>query len=439
MRASHLRVLLAALLVPASLAGQQLSGSARGAGMADAYGALARGTAAARYNPALLGLPGNPGFGTQLPTAVVHAGTSPITLGDLAPWGGEVVPDSVKRGWLDRIPAGGLLRGDVAADVQAFGMSVGPFALTTATVAQSSLRLPREAVELLLFGNADAEGRPREFAMAGGRADGFVASVAAASFGRRVHAWGPVTDRHTLAAGVTLKYVVGQGLLALRDARGALSSEPLEARATLPTVTVNWRREDWTRSDGWGWDLGVAYQGPRLALGLAVTDAGNDFRWSLEDARVVDGRAAFSPDSSSSAFVSRRLDDPEVSDSLREAAVATIGAAVFRPTVRLSAAWQARRDLVVTGEVLRRLADAASGRLQGGGTTTAAVGAEYRPLGGVLPLRAGLRLAEGGSAWTVGTGLDFPGAASLNVAYGRQTADVTRTTLAVGMAIGAGR
>jgi hypothetical protein len=425
-------------LAPAAAA-QQLSGSARGAGMADAYGALARGAAAARYNPANLGLPGNPGFGIQLPTAVVHAGTGPIGLGDLAEWGGEVVPDSVKREWLARIPEGGALHADVGADVHAFGVSAGPFALSVGTVARSTVMLPREAVELVLFGNADESGDPRDVAMTGGRADGFVASVAALSFGRRIASWGTGDDgapRHALAAGVSVKYVVGNALLSLRDARGSIGGDPLAGALSLPTVLVRMREDGWTRSNGWGFDVGLAYQGPRLALGVAVTDASNDFRWSLEDARVVDGRAAFTTDSSSSEFEERALDDPTVGDSLRAASEAIVGAAVFQPTVRASAAYRVGGSLSLTADLLHRFAG--DGELQGEGGTSVGVGAELRPLGGLLPLRGGVRMVEGGTAWTVGTGLDF-GAASLNVAYGRAAAEHDASTVAIGMSIGAGR
>ncbi len=429
--------MLAAVLVAAAapLEGQVLTWSARAAGMGGAYGAVGRGAAGALFNPANLGLRGNPGFGLVLPTAAASAGAGPITLRDVKDYAGEVVPDAVKQEWLGRIPAGGALRGEALLDVGAFGMSVGPLAVNVGAVGDMRIAMPREAVELFLFGNAGATGAPADLTLTDGRVQGFAASFAAMSFGQRLLRLGYHDDSPAIAFGVTGKYIVGHGLLDLRDGGGTVTADPITGTFRFPAIAVYDENEIF-HSTGWGVDVGVALAGSKLALGLTATDVYNSFAWSPAQTRLRDGRAFLSEDSTSSNFDEQMLTGGTLPDSVVQSVEGIVAAAVFKPAFRLSAAYRPASRILLAVDVLRRTGG--EGALQGGRPTTVSAGAELRPLGGIFPLRGGFSAWEGGQAWSVGTGLEL-GFLNLNAAYGRQLGDVRSERVAVGVAVGSGR
>ena len=93
------------LALVAPLAGQVNSTSSpRGLGMGGAYGAVARGVSAGPLNPAMLGLPDNPGFSLALPAVAADAGSEPISWRDVTAYDGKLIPDQVKRGWIRSWP-----------------------------------------------------------------------------------------------------------------------------------------------------------------------------------------------------------------------------------------------------------------------------------------------------------------------------------------------
>src|SRR5687768_2950013 len=88
------------LLLAAPLHAQLPSASTPGLGMGDNFTAVARGYHAIAWNPALLGLSGNPGASLALAPFRAVAGLDPITLKDFKEFQGELVPADVKARWL---------------------------------------------------------------------------------------------------------------------------------------------------------------------------------------------------------------------------------------------------------------------------------------------------------------------------------------------------
>ena len=117
MRDSSRRLCLrvAALLVPLATAStawaQQLNTSAAALGVGGNFTARARGYEAVAWNPANLGLSGNPGFSlTLLPVAATFT-LDPITLADIKDAESykvpNVVPRATRQAWLDKVTAAG--------------------------------------------------------------------------------------------------------------------------------------------------------------------------------------------------------------------------------------------------------------------------------------------------------------------------------------------
>ncbi|MDX2193215.1 MAG: hypothetical protein NW201_07665 [Gemmatimonadales bacterium] len=423
------------LLAPAPLAAQVVQASARGAGMADAYGALARGAAAAFYNPALLGLRDNPGFTLLLPSASVTGGAGPITLRDYRDYQGLVVPDAVKREWLNRIPAGGTQNSDAVADIGAFGLQAGPFAITAGAVGNAEVGLPRGAVDLFLFGNVDSLGRPRDVTFQNGRAEGYGIGFVAASLGIPVWTRGKGDAQERVSIGVTGRWVGGGGMFNLWSVNGGISASPIQGTLTFPTAIV-YKQGGGLAGQGVGVDVGLAWQSKSLVLAVAATDAYNSFRWDATARRIVNGRAFFSADSTRDNTTEVALSDPSIPAALRDSATRRIDDAIFKPSFRASLAWTPSRKLAITGDLLRRTAT--GDNLQAGVRTVLSGGVEYRLIG-FLPVRGGVAVMDGGTLWTVGTGLEL-GVVNVNVAYGQRRGDLGRAErVAVGVAFGNGR
>lgn len=433
-----LRLVVPALLVTAAARGeaQLVNGSTRGAGMADAYGAVARGAAAGFYNPALLGLRDNPGFTLTLPNLTVQAGAAPIGLNEAKTWGGLVVPDSVKRRWLSLIPNGGTQTGSVFADLAGLGLNIGPLAINVSTIVQGDLGIPKGAVDLLLFGNVDSLGNPRSLSFANGSALGFGVGVVSASLGFPIWSQGKGPDAQRIAIGVTGKYVGGLGYGNLWGTQGNLAASPIAANLTFPVV-LNYKKGGFGLSGtGLGLDVGIAYQQRDFTLAVAVTDLYNGFKWDSTNTRIVNGRAYITADSTNTFTKDTSIYDPSVPAALKTEAQRRIGLAVFKPTYRASLAYKPSSRLLLSADLVRRTADTLN--LQFGPTTTLAAGAELRLLP-ILPLRGGVAVMDGGTMWTVGTGLEFS-VFNVNVAYGRRTGDIGRAErVSVGLSFGNGR
>src|SRR5512143_2783465 len=101
-----------------SAVGQLPSASTAGLGFADSYTAAARGYNAIALNPANLALPGNPDASLAFFPARALTGLGPVTLSELADYGGKLLPDNVRSDWLTRIRAASSgEQGDIGADL----------------------------------------------------------------------------------------------------------------------------------------------------------------------------------------------------------------------------------------------------------------------------------------------------------------------------------
>ncbi len=413
-----LRTMLVALLAcPGVLTAQQTAGSARARGMADAFGATARGAEAVTYNPANLGLRSNPKFSLTLPAAVIGYGTAPIPLADIDRYGGRVVPDQVKAAWLAAIPEGGAFHGTVNANLTGLGVSTGRVGFAVGGIGHASMVLPRSAAELLLYGNADLDG-----SFTGGSGRYFATSFVAMGAGF------PLAQlaEGTLAVGGSIKYIQGHAFGSIWNLAGSVSSGDATTDIRFPAVTVGGGNR------GIGADIGIAWEADRLSLGISVSDLVNTLTWSSADARVRDGRALVSVDTVRMDFDDRALDDPALPATLALDARNRLDAARVSPSVRVSGTYREAR-LVLAADLLHHGGDQATLRLSRG--TEFSLGGEYLPLS-FLRLRAGAGVGAGGGRWTVGSGI-LLNAIALEAAYGRHRLEgETLSLLSLGLTIG---
>ena len=84
---------------------QQPNASVAAAGLGGNFIAMARAYDAVAWNPAMLGLSGNPRFSLTIAPFGGTASLSPIDLKDINTYSDKTLPTTVRRSWLDRVTA----------------------------------------------------------------------------------------------------------------------------------------------------------------------------------------------------------------------------------------------------------------------------------------------------------------------------------------------
>lgn len=248
---------------------------------------------------AQVGVPSNPAAladasgwaGTLLPLHL-GLGLGPITGRDLATAGDGSVSRARREEWLARVGEGGQ-QGRLDGVITPVAVRRGPVALQITTSVVGSTRLPPDAVELLLFGNAGRTGEAADLRLDGSALDG-------AAFSTASLAWGvSVTPR--LALGVRGHATVGHGVLVTRDGGSVLDGESAGGDLRLPTLSSVGAAPGW----GLGIDVGIRWRGARSVTGVALHNAASTFRWANSDLRFRPGQTLLEGNGVDTDFESR--------------------------------------------------------------------------------------------------------------------------------------
>ena len=381
---------------------QLVSASAASLALGDNYTALARGFSAVNWNPANLGMPGNPLFSFGV-AGRGAGGTDPISLSDLHQYSGVRVPSSVLAAWLSRVKAQGgqSLEADGSGS---FAMSIGPLAFQLATNAYERGKLSPDAVEVLLYGNAGQSGTPRTMSLKGSRTEAAVTTTAAVSFGQGVDfGVGPI-DQH-LAFGVTAKYIIGNALLLGEDAGSQLDANPLALDVQFPIIQSDTSFGGMPqRGHGVGVDFGAAWSSGPLSVGATIQNFVNTFRWNTNEMFFRPGGALFTTTGTRQTNFDA-MSMTAVPDSLKakaSALAAEVDAMKFTPSLNVGAAMKVLPFLTATADVRQEL----SNGMRFAERTHVGAGAELRLIP-FIPIRAGLAAISGGYVASAGAGLEL--------------------------------
>ncbi|MEX2281539.1 MAG: DUF5723 family protein [Gemmatimonadota bacterium] len=393
---SPIVTLVLSLLMTATAAHAQLpSASSNALGMAENFTAAARGYHAIAWNPALLGLPGGPGTSLAVAPLRLVTGLDPVTLSDLKEYEGIVVPLTVRDRWLAAVRNEGAEAGTGGADVTYIAAQIGSVGIQVSSRLRAIAELSPGAVQLLLFGNADAGGNPQTIDLSGAQLNTFATSTVAASYAIPLR-----SQTGSMAFGATLKYTVGHLLVFGREQNSEISSEPLTFALEFPLVgTINEEGTNLNNGTGLGIDVGFAMQRERLTLSLTVQNVFNSFKWNTDNLVFRPGIFRFDADSAATnleeqAFTAAPPSLRELVDDMR-----------YRPTVAAGGALQVSDKLMVTADARSRLGSGGIAEsLDDGPDFQVGAGAEYRVLP-FLPLRAGAALINGGFQLGAGVGI----------------------------------
>lgn len=404
-------------ITPAALAAQLPDPATRAVGLGGAYTAMARGYEAVAWNPGLLAARGRPGFSMSLPRVVFDFGSNAYGLSDLRRYADETLTDADKQTLLDKVDTTLTIRS--VGGVTPFALQIGPFGLSFGTTGDMVGGLGKDAIELMLFGNASRSGPGEFFTAAGSFAQGWSASTLAASFALPV----PLSMGR-LSVGITGKKIWGHGLALGRETSSSFQVNPTFQVAAAGHVIYTDLVDDWefdglnilgkegSPGSGFGVDLGgvLDLTGARngLRIGVALVNVIGTMDWDASRFRY--DRFSYQVTQNASGTVT----DTRIQDSLiTEAQInGDPTARALRDSLLDNAGFS---KLVRAGVALRlgpfTLGADAQLRLSEGldrqPAQQVAVGAEYVLLG-FLPLRAGIA-TDFSDAFTLsgGTGLNL--------------------------------
>jgi len=445
-----LRVARAAIVVLLATAptswGQQLNTSAAALGLGGNFIARARGYEAVSWNPANLGLPGNPGFSLTLLPVAASFTLDPITLGDIKDADSYKVPNTVPRAtrqaWLDKVTAAGGEKGTPSGGAN-IAMSVGPFAAQFGLTFFGAVDLNPDAVEAILFGNVPATGsgtdgaNVRTLNFRDSKLNGGGVTTAAFSYGRAFGEHKPGSG--TLAFGATLKWVGGAFVTVAKDAGSSINANG----GTISFPSVGTRSFQDCRDDagqikagctpmtgpgglagnGIGADIGVSWLRDKLGVSGAIQNVFNSFSWDESVTSYTPGFGQFDANGDSTNFDQQPLAN----------APATLKSALanykLKPTVSVGVGYELRKDVTVSADARQQMGGDES--IVIGPKTSVGAGVEYRGIP-VLSLRGGAAYITGGTALSFGAGLRFR-RYELGAAIAAQQGDNKGTSLLVNL------
>ena len=372
------RLVFLMLLLGTSRASAQLpSASTRALGMGENYTALARGFDAVAWNPALLGLFGNPRKSLTVIPARVVAGLEPVTFGDFADFQGKVVPFGIRESWLAVVEAEGDEEGSGGGEVTLFAAQIGRLAFQLGTRAIGLADLPPGAMELIMFGNAGRNnGQPVALDLLGSRIDGIAASTLAASYAVPI----PMKDGR-VAVGATVKYTIGHFLVFARDAGSTLTDAPTVDVdfPSISTVAPDSSSSGFNNGSGLGLDVGVAMERGKLTLSGVVQNVFNTFEWREDALFFRPSSALFDANTLASDFEDQPFENAPA--GLRRA----VKRLEYRPLVAAGAAYHVNERWTVDVDMRTVLGDEG---IQDAPDFHVGGGVEYKVRDN-LPIRAG--------------------------------------------------
>jgi hypothetical protein len=243
------------------------------------FAAASRGPRTASWNPALLALA--PERRLDLFTFRGELSNNSYSVGEYVKRNGAFWDEHDKAAILEQVSAAGVtLEGD--ARLSAFGLSLGSLAISCETRGASTLTLPKDALEILFYGNSVGE----TFDLSGAEGVGMVFTEWRLSGARPVGALFPSAPRPLAGwtVGATVKLFEGWAYGRVVEAGGDVTTtaEYVYGGGRLRSVFAR-------GGHGFGLDLGLAGNlGDRWTLSIAVRDLWTVLDWTADAEERID-------------------------------------------------------------------------------------------------------------------------------------------------------
>ena len=396
------------ILVPALLAlsfPARVTADPRGIAMGSTDEVIARGADAVRWNPALLGLPGSPGFSMRLFQAGVRADNNSFSVDQYKRFNGATWGDAEKAEILSSVPGEGLQLKTAAGGGS--GVSFGPAGFYADGIGAGLAEVARDGVDFALNGN----GLDRIYSLQGSGGSGYAS--ARMLFGMAF----PVRrdEGSSTAFGLQVGYERG-----IRYEEGSTLQGSFHSGADTAQVMGEFLKREGTRGTGITVGAGYASSGPGGTFSVMVRDLYNKVTWTgterryhLQGSHGVHGTGNFD-----SLFTSSS--DPETPAEFTSKRAAVVSMGFTRHLGSITVASVVEKGLGESPGVSKSIRNA--------------WGLEWAGLG-PLALRGGLSLGGGQGTWiSGGVGLH---AGPLHVDVGAETRGLG-VARAQGMGVSAG-
>jgi len=258
--------LLTLFLVPAQ-AGAQGHESARALALGSSVVAQPAGLDAVYWNPAAINLH-RQAQGLRMNLIGLHTRVvnNSFTVSDYNRYTGAVLDDDDKAYILSRVPESGL-RLDAVADAEAMSFAAGPVAVSISSQASAEGHLSKDALELLLFGNAAFD----SVNLSGTGGESFVTAGIGLTFAR------PMAELagSPLHGGATLRYVKGLYAQEIVESYGQIitAEAGVNSEARLLARTAN-------NGTGIALDVGLLYDyGRGWTIGASIVNLVGSVLW----------------------------------------------------------------------------------------------------------------------------------------------------------------
>lgn len=366
---------------------------ARGTGMAFSNAADTRGLEGVGLNPATLALKSRTTFEFNLLSINASVSNNSLSKGlyDRYFTGGDSLSEADKSTLLQAVPGSGI-HGNFAARVNTFALYLPNFSLALTGLGSGSVNLPREFVELSLYGNQEL-GRTYDFS----NVDGVGWGGAAASVGFAVPFRFPEgSGFKLLSLGLGAKYISGLGYFEVINSQGRFQNVGFDNHSLQLDGVVEARTA--RGGSGYSFDLGlVAQTNEKWAFSLALLNGVSKVKWNNDTKSVL-----YSVQSDSLALSSEGFDDSLLVTRDTTHAISAFDTRL-PAVVDLGVAYRVYKRLLFTAEFEKGLS------LTMGGITQPrmAFGMEFTGIP-FLPIRTGVSSGGGkGLSFALGSGLDF--------------------------------
>lgn len=359
--------------------------NARSVAMGGAYTALARGVEAPGWNPANLALSGEKQYRLNLISVGLGFHNNSFSKKQYDLYNGSYLTAEDREDILASIPSQGL-RADFDTEVQAMGISVGPFAFTASGLAASDFTVSKDIVDLILHGNE--LNRVYNVGATDGEGWGIASFALSTAF--------PISIAMLpeFSVGASIKYLRGFGYGKVKEAASTLLTD-IEGIHGAGRVVIDHARG----GSGLAVDIGAAGRlNQNWTLSLGISNLFSFINWNKETKRFI---YVFTADSLTIENIEETDIDSVFTDSDETVDIESFGSHL--PS-------ELRVGVARTTKKLTLAVDFSQGLRKAAGVSTKprlAVGAELRLID-FLPLRGGVSIGgKRGFSPSIGFGFDF--------------------------------
>ena len=261
------------LLAGALQTGALAQADVRAMGMGGAWTAMSRGMEAVDWNPANLSL-SKPHHFYLGANAAMGLQTNSFALDMYNTYSGEFITEQDKLDILAEIPEEGMVM-DVGTNLSAFGLSIGPFALTVQGVAHMKGTLDKDFFNLVMLGNEIDQ----EFSFDDTEAAGSAYTSYTLTYALPIY----TSLEYRLSGGVNYRFLSGYYNMDVEPASGGLvtRTDGFYGNAEASVVTAE-------GGTGHALDFGLALEAPRgWTFGFALNSLTSNMTWDDETERHV--------------------------------------------------------------------------------------------------------------------------------------------------------